>query len=145
MIPIAKNNGSTVFGVRIGLQFLSAGAARAIERCHSLPRLESLLAEGSIYKEERTVSPTSLHPHTIRVSHLLASCSFASYPLHVDSGPVRRSSPHASWAVVFQPSWDNFEIMGRLYPVAELVLVLYEFCRRCCDDGPSCRCSAACF
>jgi hypothetical protein len=57
MIPMAKNNGRTVLGVRIGLRYCQMGLREGFQSRHLLPCLQSLLTESSICKEAQSISP----------------------------------------------------------------------------------------
>lgn len=50
MMPMAKNRGRTVFGVRIGLHLSALSLSCLLETVNILPCFQSLLSKSSIYK-----------------------------------------------------------------------------------------------
>jgi hypothetical protein len=105
MIPMAKNNGRTVLGVRIGLRYCQMGLREGFQR--PLTAMPSVAVDGKQYLQRSTIYQSLILTirHPSRDAHLLASCSSASCPRVVDWDPARQSSRTSRGApLVYQPS-----------------------------------------
>lgn len=138
MILSAKNSGRTVFGVRIGLESVSAAAHQ--NRASQLTATPSIAA-GEMRCLRRgimvSLSPASCRFIILLVPHLLVSCSSPSCPRPAPSPPIW--SHLGAVTVLALPSRYSSKIMYRIYPIEPLVVMELLWLLWCLRRSSGCR------